>query len=155
MNTITALPTQTEVDEFLSSLFNSENQTSFHLTALTDYTIDHFNIDPDSAEEECEMAHGVTSPKTTHIEQFVHWGCIHLLARHVIKRTAPNEYQHINGPKPEYNSNAKLVGEAMVSVKILKDLKWEPERIMLELHQWSDEIIESAINHVFGNPKST
>ena len=70
-----------------------------------------------------------------------------------LKRVGLAEYQHISGPAKALkcipNVSKRLVNEAMVSVKMLKDLGWEPERIMLELHQWSDDVVEAAIEKVF------
>jgi len=149
MKTLTSLPTQTEVDDYLKRLFHDNKTATFHIKSLTDSVIENFGVSPQEAEVECDYAHGVTSPTTTHIEQLVHWGCVHLLNTD-IKRTAPNEYQHVNGPTPELRPNSKRVGEAMVSVKILKDLRHSPEEILCELtHLWDDTITAEAIKRVF------
>lgn len=152
MTTITTLPQQNEVDSFLKEYFNLYPQDAFYISMLVERAAEYFEVDPADAELKPEKAHGNSSGETTFLEQFVHWGCVHLLAQGIIKRTGPNEYQNIKGPKSVWKVtrvSKKLLGEAMVSVKILKDLKWEPERIMCELHQWSDDVIEAAIQKVF------
>jgi hypothetical protein len=154
MNTVlTTRPIQSQVDQYLAEFLLANKSGSFSVRDLVDNTNEFFNVSPEDADERCTFAHEQDSGEpSTHMEQFVHWGCIHLLGKDIIKRTGPNEYQHITGPKPAFKGKGlskKLIGEAMVSVKILKDLKWTEEKIMCELHQWSDEVIEAAIQRVF------
>jgi len=148
------LPRQSEVDDFLKEWFPSHKDESFYLTFLTEQVIRYFEVSPHDSNLKYDHSHGQTSAETTCIEQLTNWGCVHLLLADIIKRTGPNEYQHITGPRPVYNIgkvSRKLVGQAVVSVNILKELKWEPERIMLELHSWPDDVIEAAIIKVFGS----
>lgn len=154
MKTLTSLPTQTEVEDYLKQLFHDDTIAKFHITSLTQSVIEHFGVSPQMAEVECDYAHGLTSPTTTHIEQLVHWGCVHLLNTD-IKRIGLSEYQHVNGPDKELRPNSTLVGEAMVSVKILKELNYSPEEIICELTQWTDAITEAAIKRIFHLPKTT
>ena len=77
------------------------------------------------------------------------------------KRIAFGVYQHITGDgilrgealqrelKPIIVSK-RQVKEALVSVKILKELNHEPEQVICELsHLWSDNVIEAAIKQVY------
>lgn len=146
------LPLQGEVDNFLKDFLLKHKDGAFYLTSLTDKVIAFFGVSPEDAALKYDHSHGQTSAETSKIEQLTNWGCVHLLLGGSAKRTGPNEYQHITGPKSVYTSNRlsrKAIGEAMVSVKLLKELGWEPERIMLELHTWPDEVIEAAIRKVF------
>jgi hypothetical protein len=75
------------------------------------------------------------------------------------KRIGYSVYQHVNGNgivPLELKTAASMpkiskreLGQARVSVKILKSLNWEPERIMMELNQWPDDVVEAAINMEF------
>jgi len=155
MNT---LPLQGEVDEFLRDFFPKHKDESFYLTALTSIVIEHFGVTAEDAALKYNHSHGQTSGETTRIEQLANWGCVHLLLSNHAKRTGPNEYQDIHGPKPIYtihHLSRKLVSEARVSVRILKNLsnpKWQdPTTIFMELtgHTFSDDVIEAAINREF------
>ena len=150
------LPVQSKVDAFLKDHFTRYFQDTFYISTLTERVIQHFKIAPEVVQLRAEIAHEIGGGEcgSTLIEQRVHWGCVHLLNASLIKRTGTNEYQHISGVKPPWKVtrvSQKLIGEAMVSVNILRNLNWEPERIMVELHQWPDNVIEAAIQKVFGN----
>jgi len=152
---MTTLPLQGAVDGFLRMLFPARKTEAFHLIPLTERVIEKFGVSEEDAFLKYDRTHGQTSSETTRIEQLTNWGCVHLLLDGTVKRTGTNEYQHVSGPKTEYKNARlprKLVGEAMASVKILKNLNWEPERVMLELHQWSDPVIEAAIQRVWATP---
>ncbi len=72
-----------------------------------------------------------------------------------IKRIGLGLYQHISGPNATCKFQGlprKQINEAVVSVKILKNLGWNPERIISELHTWSDDVVEAAIQRVFKTP---
>jgi hypothetical protein len=149
MNT---LPLQADVDEFLKVLFPAHRYAAYYLADLTDLVIEEFGVSAEDAALRYDSTHGQTSAESTRIEQLTNWGCVHLLLAGIIKRTGPNEYQHISGPKPAYSGKRlshKLVGEAMVSVRILKRLGWEQERIIMELPQWTDDVVEAAIRQVW------
>lgn len=76
-----------------------------------------------------------------------------------IKRIGPNLYQHINGPgityhvpikEPKPKISKRALGEAMVSVKILFSLKYDPVDVLCGLSgKWHDHVIEAAINQVY------
>ena len=155
MNSLT-LPLQGQVDGFLKELFPKDHTESFYLTALTDKVINHFDVDGEDANLKYDHTHGQTSAETTRIEQLTNWGCVHLLLAGIVKRTGPNEYQHITGPKAMYAPNRlprRDISECRVSVRILKSLKvpHAPEEIMFELggRLWSDDVIEAAIKAEF------
>jgi len=150
----TTLPIQAEVDSFLRDFFPANRTNSFYVTRLMEQVISHFGVSGTDASLKYERSHGLTSAETTRIEQLTHWGCIHLLLSNDIKRTGPNEYQHITGSRPVYSSgriSRKMVGEAMVSVRILWGLNKSPEEILCELSGvcgWTDDAIEVAIQRV-------
>ena len=149
MNT---LPSQPQIDEYLKFFFLSYRNESFYLTEITEKVIDHFDVSLATVSLKYEHSHQQTTSETSCIEQLTNWGCVHLLLNNTIKRTGPNEYQYVAGPKPTFKGKGiskKIINEAMVSVKILKNLGWEPERIILELSQWNDDVIEAAIQRVF------
>ncbi len=155
MNGLT-LPLQGQVDGFLKELFPKDRTAAYYLTTLTEKVVEHFGVDEQDTNLQYNHTHGQTSAETNRIEQLTNWGCVHLLLAGTIKRTGPNEYQHVTGPKAVYTVgrlSRKFIGEARVSVRILKELGWEPERIMLELHQWDDAVIEAAIKLEFDNVK--
>lgn len=93
MNIPTTLPTQSDMDLFLSEFFSVHDTQAFYLAELTDEAQDFFGVNDEDAAIPCERAHGQTGPETTKLEQFTHWGCVHLLNRKLIKRSAPNEYR--------------------------------------------------------------
>jgi len=153
MNTITTLPPQTEVDEFLLHYFYENMDKGIYLTDITEAVCQFFDVSKEDAELKCEFAHGQTSSDTTRIEQFAHWGCIHLQTKKFVKRVGPNEWQHISGNRPVYNINrisTKEVNRAMVSVKILHELNKTPEEIACKIsHLWDADVIALAIKKVF------
>jgi len=147
------LPLQCEVDNFLKTFLRSNKDVSYPLVTLTGEVKTHFGVSDDDANLRCQFSHGITNAEySTRLEQFTHWACIHLLLKKNAKRTGPNEYQHPAGPKAAYQCDRvsrQDVGEAVASVKILKDLGWEPARIRGELNKWPDEAIALAIKKVF------
>jgi hypothetical protein len=67
-----------------------------------------------------------------------------------LKHVGLGEYQHVSGPLPIFEGEDgrvfnKLVKEAMVSVKILQGMGWEPERMICEIKTWPAEVVEAAI----------
>jgi hypothetical protein len=152
------IPTPTEVDLHLSNFFTANKTKEVYVGNLVNDVIDFFGISEEDAFLKSEKAHGRTSKDSTdytgtYVEALVSWSCNRLLDQNTIKRTKPNTFQHIHGPSSSYHGGLRvssgLISEAMVSVKILRDLKWEPERIICELHQWSQSIVEAAIKRVY------
>jgi predicted ArsR family transcriptional regulator len=43
----------------------------------------------------------------------------------------------------------RLVNEAVESVKALRDMGWEPERMICEIKTWEPAVVEAAIKKVF------
>ena len=114
--------------------------------------IEWFGVSPEDADILCRVAHRQGEVEPTRVMQLTHWGVVRLKNQGIVKRTGPNEYAHIDNPKPGYTAprlSSLDLRDAMVSVKILKNEGWEPERIMLELSQWDDDVIEAAIKRVF------
>ena len=71
MNTI-SLPTQPDMDLFLSEFFTQEAKGRFYLTRLTQEAKNFFNVSDDDAALQCDIAHGQTGPETTRLEQLAH-----------------------------------------------------------------------------------
>jgi len=129
----TSLPTQPDMDLFLADFFSIHETQGFHLTELTTEAQDFFGVTDDDAAIQCERAHGQTGPETTKLEQFTHWGCVHLLERHLIKRSAPNEYRCARGydyrmaEALAFLTHARKIGFSVTeAVDMVKD-KWPKE----------------------------
>lgn len=45
----------------------------------------------------------------------------------------------------------RLVNEAVDSVKALRDMGWEPERMICEIKTWEPAVVEAAIKKVFNS----
>ena len=123
----TTLPTQTDTDLFLSEYFAQFPTGKFYLAVLVEQAKDFFGVSDEDAAIRCDFAHGQTSGETTKLEQFVHWGCVHLLDKKTIKRTAPNEYQHITGPDTRYQTPHEvnnLFNEALAFMRHARKLEF-------------------------------
>ncbi len=123
----TTLPTQTDTDIFLTDYFAQTPTGKFHLAALVQATKDFFGVSDEDAAIRCDKAHGMTSSETTKLEQFVHWGCVHLLDKKTIKRTSPNEYQHSTGPDTRYQTPHEvnnLFNEALAFMRHARKLEF-------------------------------
>lgn len=119
------------MDIFLAELFNQSPADKFYLARLTREAKDFFGVTDEDAALTCERAHGAISPTTTRLEQLAHWGCMHLLDRHTIKRTAPSEYQHMAGPDALYRTRQELetlLGEATAFYKHSRSLGFTLEQ---------------------------
>ena len=141
MNTL-SLPTQSDMDIFLAELFTQRPTDTFYLARLTQEAKDFFSVTNDDASLPCEAAHGCTSPEATRLEQLAHWGCVHLLHHHTIKRTAPNEYQ-LKG--------TDLLGEATAFFKHARNIGFtlEETKAMLWYGRWDDKTIAEAATIAF------
>jgi len=141
------------MDLFLAEFFNQYPAGKFYLTRLTDEARDFFSVSPEDAALPCAAAHGCTSVTTTRLEQLAHWGCIHLLDRHTIKRTAPNEYQHMAGPDKLYRTHQErqtLLGEATAFYKHSRNLGFTLEQTKaMWSGRWDDETIAKAAEVAF------
>jgi hypothetical protein len=147
------LPTQTMVDEYLHrTFFQQDINGKYYLADITNAVAEHFNVRMADRLLKCDYSHGQTSAESTRLEQFTHWGCMHLLDKRIIKRVGANEYQNINGNLPEFKRTIKEVAEAMVSVKLLKKCGMDEVAVLCDLSGgvWSDDILELAIKKVFG-----
>lgn len=136
------------MDLFLSEFFNQYPTGKFYLARLTEEAKDFFGVSNEDAAIQCERAHGATSATTTRLEQLTHWGCIHLLDRHTIKRTAPSEYQHMAGPDKLYRTpqeTQSLLGEATAFFKHSRNLGFtlDQTRAMWS-GRWDAEITAKA-----------
>jgi len=159
----TELPHEQCMTDYLKHLTSTDPNKNYQRSDIETVIAKEFAI-PTSAQE-------ALGPKSN-VRQFstsVSWIIDHAIQgiRHsegdpFLKRIAYGVYQHISGngelsiemrerihKKSFVKVSKRLVGEAIPSVKILQRLGWEPERIVLELNQWSDEVIEAAIKKVF------
>lgn len=147
MNTI-SLPSQSDMDLFLAEFFGQYPTGRFYLANLTQEAKDFFNVSDADAALRCEYAHGQTGPETTRLEQLAHWGCIHLLNNHTIKRTAPNEYQHMAGPDTLYRTPREcksLLGEAIAFFKHSRNLNFSVEQAkQMWANRWDAETTAKA-----------
>lgn len=151
-------PTQTQVDAFLEQFLKANNQESFYLTKLTEAVCKNFNLTENEINETTSNGHGHTSEKSTRIEEFTHWGCVHLNFEKIAKRVGPNEWQHSSGPRPAIKNSRSIwkeVGYALVSVKILKELNMDRDTIFLKMRGtnqfWTDDILKLAIEKAFAS----
>ena len=157
---VNGLPAQDDIIHYLEHLLSQDPNKCFTRQQLMEAVANEFGI-PTAAVE-------ATGPESNTAAFYTR--CTYLITDLVqgkrraekvfAKRIAFGVYQHISGNgvvsgdaakhlKKAVRVPRKLVEQAKVSVKILKDLHWEPERIILELNTWSAEVVEQAINEVF------
>jgi hypothetical protein len=123
------------MDLFLADFFSIHDTQAFYLAELTDEAQDFFGVSDDDAALQCERSHGQTGPETTRLEQFTHWGCVHLLDRKLIKRSAPNEYRCTR----DYNYrlaealafmvHARKIGFSVTEAKAMIGDRWPKETL--------------------------
>lgn len=147
-DTITSLPSQLLVEVYLDNVFGKSPTEKFHLTHLTKIVKDFFEVTDEDAALKCSYAHGATGTSTTRLEQLVHWGCMHLLVKRTIKRTGPNEYQHISGPDAAYRTAKEqhlLLAEAIAFYRRARNLGFtlEESRTMWA-GRWDEETTRQA-----------
>ena len=155
---VNGLPGQDDIINYLEHLLSSNPNQCFTRRGLMDSVINEFGIPTTNAEAEGPKSNttGFYTRMTYLITDAVQ-GKRRSDGNQFAKRLSLGVYQHITGDgiispnlkKPKQVS-AKRVGEAMVSVNILKELKHSPEEIICEIsHLWDDDTIEVAINRVF------
>lgn len=149
------LPAQTEIEEFLKTvLFPTNPQNPFHLSELIAETQTHFKLPQEVVDlkliEYGFKGHGNTG---TFLECLVHFGTHTLVEEGMVKRVGPNQWAHHTCSLPAQSLptiSRKEVSQAVASVKILKRLNYEPERIKTELaHKWSLPVLNLAVRNVF------
>ena len=122
------------MDEFLNEFFALHETESFYLAKLTTQAKEFFSVTDEDAAIPCDHAHGQTSPATTKLEQFTHWGCVHLLTEGDIIRNAPNEYR-IAWCKADiqlteataFLRHARKIGFSMPDAKSMVRDRWNTE----------------------------
>lgn len=155
---VNGLPGQDDIINYLEHLLASNPNQCFTRRGLMDAVINEFGIPATNAEAEGPKSNttGFYTRMTYLITDAVQ-GKRRADGNAFAKRICFGVYQHISGDgiiSPELKKpkkvSARKVGEAMVSVKILKSLNHTPEQIMCEVsHLWDDDTIEAAINQVF------
>jgi len=156
---VNGLPGQDDIINYLEYLLASDPNKCFTRRGLMDSVIDEFEIPTPAAEAEGPKSNttGFYTRMTYLITDSIQ-GKRRADGNQFAKRLKLGVYQYITGNgvispdlrKPKKVSKHK-VDQARVSVKILKELKWEVERIMLELggQIWDDDTVEAAINLEF------
>ena len=149
----TTLPTQGDTDLFLSEFFTQAPSGKFYLARLTQEAKDFFGVTDEDAALTCAAAHGQTGPETTRLEQFVHWGCIHLLNKKTIKRTGPNEYQHMAGPDKMWLTEGErqnIVNEAVAFFKHSRKLGFSrADAELMWSNRWDADTTQKAAEIAF------
>lgn len=154
---VNGLPAQDDIIHYLEYLLSSSPNECYTRRDLMDSVINEFGIPIPNVEANGPKSH--TPAFYTRVTYLITDSVQgkRRAEKAFAKRIAFGVYQHITGDgvlkgkvlkRPPVSK--RLVGQAVVSVKILKALNWEPERIMCELHQWDDAVIEAAIEQVFG-----
>lgn len=158
-SSVNGLPPEEDIIHFLNHLFAQDPNKCFTRKDLMREVGNGFDIPADNQE--------VSGP---HSDRARYYTFLSYLITDTImgtgltngtifaKRLSFGVYQHVTGNgvispdlrKPKKVSQHK-VGQARVSVKILRELKWEPEKIMLELggQVWDDDTVEAAIKMEF------
>ncbi len=167
---VNGLPGQQDMVNFLQHLTQTDPNKNFTRRQLMDEVAKEFEIPATAQEAEGPKS---TTPgyytRLTYLISGAVLGKWRSEGKPFLKRIEWSVYQHITGNgtvsremraflKTQPKVSKKYVEEARVSVKLLKDLKYDAEAIMVELggRLWSDEIIEAAINLEFDNhPKES
>jgi len=127
------------MDEFLNDFFDLHETESFHLTKLIRESKDFFDVTDEDAAIRCDRAHGLTGPETTKLEQFTHWGCVHLLAAGIIKHNGPQEYRIAR-----CKSDIQLL-EATAFLRHARKIGFSsPDARNMVTDKWSAEILDKA-----------
>lgn len=158
---VNGLPGQDDMIHYMEHLLASNPNQCFTRRGLMDSVAKEFNI-PTMAQEVEGPQSGTTGfyTRMTYLITDSVQGK-RRAEKAFAKRLAFGVYQHISGNgeispdiKKALTKRAKLsnrdVKDAMTSVQILHRMNWSPEAIILDLHQWSDEVIEEAIRRVCG-----
>ena len=150
------LPRQADIETFLRTVhFPKDPQQSYHLSELVAVTADHFKLAPEVVTLKLAdfgfNGHGNTG---TFLECLVIWGTFQLTEEGHVKKVGPNQWSDIHCTIEAYSLpplSKREVGFAQVSVKILKGIEWDAEKIKLELSgKWSPPVLAMAIRNVFG-----
>lgn len=151
---INGLPGQDDILRFMEHLTSSNPDKCYSRRELMNEVINEFGIPLAAATAEGPQSGtaGFYTRMTYLITDAIQGE--RRASKAFLKRVGYGWYQHITGNNaalklPSTAEFRSLVKYAMVSVKILKDLKWEPERIIDELTTWSPEVVEAAIKRVF------
>ena len=158
---INGLPGQDDIINYLEHLLAADPNKCHTRRGLMESVVNEFGIPIPNAEAEGPKS---TTPgfytRITYLITDAVQGKRRAIGNQFAKRISFGVYQHISGNgvisnellKPRKVSK-RLVDEARVSVKILKNLNppHDPETIMCELggRIWSDDIIEAAIKMEF------
>lgn len=150
------LPGQDDIINFLEHLLSNNPNLCFTRRELMEWVIVEFGIEPAAAEATGPHSNcnGFYTRMTYLITDAIR-GVRRADHNQFAKRVAFGVYQHISGngaayaPKPKILSVRK-VGQAAVSVRILKELNESPEEIACQLtHLWDDDVINAAVKQVF------
>jgi len=155
---VNGLPGQNDIINYLEHLLSTNPNKCFTRQGLMDSVINEFGIPATNAEAEGPKSNttGFYTRMTYLITDAVQ-GKRRASGNQFAKRLCFGVYQHISGDgvvsaelKTPKKVSARLVNQAMVSVKILHELNKSPEEILCKIcHLWDDDVIEAAINKVF------
>jgi len=155
---VNGLPGQDDIINYLEHLLSVNPNQCFTRRGLMDSVINEFGIPASNAEAEGPKSNtaGFYTRMTYLITDAIQ-GKRRADGNQFAKRICFGVYQHVTGNgvispklKTPKRVSVRLVNQAMVSVKILRDLNHSPEQIICETsHLWEDDVIEAAIEKVF------
>lgn len=155
---VNGLPGQQDMLNYLCCLVSSDPNRCFTRRQLMDEVAKEFNI-PTTAVE----AEGPKSSTPAYYTRLTYLitdavNGVRRANTAFLKRIAVSCYQHVSGNgkvSKEFSSrrvNFRNVRQAEISVKLLRGLGWDSERIFIELIGtlgWSESDIETAVNNIF------
>jgi hypothetical protein len=159
---VSGLPNEQDMTNFLEHLTASDPNECYTRLDLYDAIATEFEIP--ALVQEATGPNSTTPAFHTSVSRGVlsHalYGIRHADGNRFLKRVALATYQHITGNLPAFyldQNGFRSVLEAMVSVKLLRSINWDAERIYTalagrKLCGWTDDEIQMAVDEVFNFP---
>ena len=155
---VNGLPAQDDIIHYMEHLFASDPNKCYTRQELMSEVIKEFGIPATNAEADGPQSN--TSAFYTRVTYLITDGLQgkrRADGHPFIKRLSSSVYQHISGngvitgkARKQPKVSKRLVGQALVSVKILWELNNSPEEVICKLaHLWNDDVIEAAIKQIF------
>jgi len=149
MNATKNLPKQNQIEEFLGREFFPKYQKPVSLAEMVDLIQLEFQVTDADRAIRMPNGHGCITNGGTILECLVHFAIVRLQEKHCVTHLGANTFVW---SKTRYvgKCNRRDVGEAQVSLKILKSSGLDKETAMIKLAgRWHDDVIETAAEKVY------
>lgn len=148
---VSKLPAQDDMIAFMEFYFFSNPHLILTRQDIIDAIVIEFNIPDETTKELCPHCETTTLyTRVTYLISDAVQG-LRKASRPFLKRIGRAQYQYTNGTLTPKVS-AREISQAMVSVKMLENLSYTEEQIVVSLsHKWNSVVINTAINKLHVN----